>query len=82
MASTQSVHSCISFVSYIKPQLLNYLARKIWVVYRSFPTSNHNPIISNKLYINILLILFIVKNGRVGFVYRKNTKKTPTEQVR
>lgn len=26
------------------------------------------PIISNKLYTNILLILFIIKNGRVGFV--------------
>lgn len=38
--------SCISSVSYIKPQ----------------------PIISNKLYTNILLILFIIKNGRVGFV--------------
>lgn len=38
--------SCISSVSYIKPQ----------------------PIISNKLYTNILLIFFIIKNGRVGFV--------------
>lgn len=38
--------SCISSVSYIKPQ----------------------PIISNKLYTNMLLILFIIKNGRVGFV--------------
>lgn len=26
------------------------------------------PIISNKLYTNILLIFFIIKNGRVGFV--------------
>ena len=142
-----AVISCISFVSYIKPQRLEkngYLERVVYrsfptsnhnlkpvnllpnvVVYRSFPTSNHNyvmvslfeymlyivrflhqtttldklnkeiygcisfvsyikpqPIISNKLYINILLILFIIKNGRVGFVYRKNTKKTPTEQVR
>lgn len=38
--------SCISSVSYIKPQ----------------------PIITNKLYTNMLLIFFIIKNGRVGFV--------------
>lgn len=26
------------------------------------------PIITNKLYTNMLLIFFIIKNGRVGFV--------------
>ena len=34
--------SCISFVSYIKPQPFGGWARDIYVVYRSFPTSNHN----------------------------------------
>ena len=35
-------HCCISSVSYIKPQL-NNTTRKNWrVVYRPFPTSNHN----------------------------------------
>ena len=33
---------CISSVSYIKPQLTKGLSRGITVVYRPFPTSNHN----------------------------------------
>ena len=33
---------CISFVSYIKPQLDGYKKREAGVVYLSFPTSNHN----------------------------------------
>ena len=36
---------CISFVSYIKPQQTKYLYWLNKVVYRSFPTSNHNNII-------------------------------------
>ncbi len=34
--------SCISSVSYIKPQLVFYLFYTASVVYRPFPTSNHN----------------------------------------
>ena len=34
--------SCISFVSYIKPQPCNDTAKHKHVVYLSFPTSNHN----------------------------------------
>ena len=33
---------CISSVSYIKPQLSYGTFQKYWVVYRPFPTSNHN----------------------------------------
>ena len=46
---------CISSVSYIKPQLMGRGRPCRWVVYRPFPTSNHNmcrkPLIINKLYI-------------------------------
>ena len=34
--------SCISFVSYIKPQLCQREDARLTVVYLSFPTSNHN----------------------------------------
>ena len=47
--------SCISSVSYIKPQLMNASSSTMKVVYRPFPTSNHNqplaPIFSHTLYI-------------------------------
>ena len=38
----QSPISCISFVSYIKPQLPTPFRKPCNVVYLSFPTSNHN----------------------------------------
>ena len=50
-------HSCISSVSYIKPQRCRRFLRIIHVVYRPFPTSNHNRVdltISN-------LLLYIVR---------------------
>ena len=34
--------SCISSVSYIKPQLVRCISQQNSVVYRPFPTSNHN----------------------------------------
>ena len=37
-----AIASCISFVSYIKPQLFATEFNNIPVVYLSFPTSNHN----------------------------------------
>ena len=50
-----AVTSCISSVSYIKPQLIQWIEPDEEVVYRPFPTSNHNPlkkmVISNELYI-------------------------------
>ena len=36
--------SCISFDSYIKPQLVGRVGIKRFVVYLSIPTSNHNPL--------------------------------------
>ena len=39
-----SLLRCISFVSYIKPQLITSFTTTICVVYLSFPTSNHNVI--------------------------------------
>ena len=36
------IRCCISFVSYIKPQLQLKVIDQTIVVYRSFPTSNHN----------------------------------------
>ena len=39
-----SAHRCISSVSYIKPQLLIQWIEPEEVVYRPFPTSNHNGI--------------------------------------
>ena len=38
----QLLKSCISYYSYIKPQLLTCLVMVIFVVYRTIPTSNHN----------------------------------------
>ena len=42
---TDKVHRfvcCISSVSYIKPQLVKFCKLRVVVVYRPFPTSNHN----------------------------------------
>ncbi len=36
------LHSCISYYSYIKPQLFFSLEEYPVVVYRTIPTSNHN----------------------------------------
>ena len=47
---------CISFVSYIKPQLPTMPGLCIWVVYLSFPTSNHNWI--RLKYLSRLLYIF------------------------
>ena len=49
--------SCMSFVSYIKPQLQPIFCKKLHVVYRSFPTSNHN--ITNN--VSIIAQLYIVR---------------------
>ena len=38
----QNAKCCISYYSYIKPQLYFHKLIKIYVVYRTIPTSNHN----------------------------------------
>ena len=43
LAPVPSDSSCISFDSYIKPQLLNQKTLLTSVVYLLIPTSNHNP---------------------------------------
>ena len=43
--SVRSVVSCISSVSYIKPQLNDIYSINSYVVYRPFPTSNHNNVV-------------------------------------
>ena len=52
---SNSLNSCISSVSYIKPQRCVCQRYACWVVYRPFPTSNHNSrgmeAISLELYI-------------------------------
>ena len=66
--SPHGMISCISSVSYIKPQPL---ATDWLSAHRCISSVSYikpQPIISNKLYTNILLIFFIIKNGRVGFV--------------
>ena len=49
--------SCISSVSYIKPQLFTYFTMLFLVVYRPFPTSNHNYL----FLLNIISMLYIVR---------------------
>ena len=66
--SQPSFFGCISFVSYIKPQLNKSLLPRLWRCISFVSYIKPQPIISNKLYTNILLIFFIIKNGRVGFV--------------
>lgn len=54
--------------SYIKSQHTQDTSNKDEGCISSVSYIKPQPIISNKLYTNILLILFIIKNGRVGFV--------------
>ena len=62
------LYCCISSVSYIKPQQLGVVEYSVESCISSVSYIKPQPIISNKLYTNILLIFFIIKNGRVGFV--------------
>ena len=43
---TSRAACCISYYSYIKPQLICFLYLCTFVVYRTIPTSNHNPVVS------------------------------------
>ena len=51
---TKYLQSCISFFSYIKPQLLVKCVTLGYVVYHSFPTSNHN--VSCEIFIKYLVV--------------------------
>lgn len=53
---------------YIKPQRVIELAGSHDGCISSVSYIKPQPIITNKLYTNMLLIFFIIKNGRVGFV--------------
>ena len=50
---------CISSVSYIKPQPLMLLAQLLKVVYRPFPTSNHNDSHDEMLFILLYIVRFL-----------------------
>ena len=52
----KSICCCISFVSYIKPQLCSNCSSCVSVVYLLFPTSNHNTLPTLRL--NSLLYIF------------------------
>ena len=54
--------SCISFVSYIKPQLTSMLILLFWVVYLSFPTSNHNCRLSKSCQTYVVYLSFPTSN--------------------
>ena len=53
---------CISFVSYIKPQPSPRHHRPWWVVYLSFPTSNHNFVGDLGLLATVVYLSFPTSN--------------------
>ena len=50
---------CISSVSYIKPQQVHRAYQRIWVVYRPFPTSNHNQPKNTSYYVQLYIVRFL-----------------------
>ena len=50
---------CISYLSYIKPQLGNSTAVLLYVVYLIFPTSNRNFIMSKKISLKLYILSFL-----------------------
>ena len=53
------LHSCISYYSYIKPQLCCASGAPILVVYRTIPTSNHNCGFLANFSIMLYIVLFL-----------------------
>ena len=51
--------SCISFYSYIKPQLPRPFQTLSFVVYRSIPTSNRNSASDAVCYLELYIVLFL-----------------------
>ena len=50
---------CISFDSYIKPQLDSYHIRITCVVYLLIPTSNHNQLVYYSFYVKLYIFWFL-----------------------
>ena len=57
---------CISFVSYIKPQRAATRKRGELVVYRSFPTSNHNPFSVGPVTLTVVYRSFPTSNHNLN----------------
>ena len=52
-------YSCISYYSYIKPQLFVLSTLRLVVVYRTIPTSNHNPHDAFTFDAKLYIVLFL-----------------------
>ena len=59
---------CISYYSYIKPQLSYAQAFKAIVVYRTIPTSNHNWICRLTLTVVLYIVLFLHQTTTSSYV--------------
>ena len=57
---------CISYYSYIKPQLPFEFSIDVFVVYRTIPTSNHN-LTSNELFCCVLYIVLFLHQTTTAF---------------
>ena len=60
--------SCISYYSYIKPQLELVRFRLFVVVYRTIPTSNHNPASESSLRVSLYIVLFLHQTTTIGIL--------------
>ena len=72
-SGTSKARSCISSVSYIKPQLYNFWKNSSHVVYRPFPTSNHNLLWGSRP----IWPLYIVRFLHQTTTYGKDARKFP-----
>ena len=60
--------SCISFYSYIKPQLQPTNTIHRCVVYRSIPTSNRNSLLFSRLAVLLYIVLFLHQTATNIFI--------------
>ena len=58
---------CISYYSYIKPQLFPPCLSPVVVVYRTIPTSNHNFDFYHNAYIKLYIVLFLHQTTTTKF---------------
>ena len=63
---------CISYYSYIKPQLLICLGNFLRVVYRTIPTSNHNPRSFDQKAVLLYIVLFLHQTTTVDLCYPRD----------
>ena len=61
---------CISSVSYIKPQQLAYQFEKSDVVYRPFPTSNHNSTCAFDITTELYIVRFLHQTTTTRFAFQ------------